>query len=168
MNDLVKIRAVLDTNVWINVFLHKFIRPPKQPYRDIGDALANGEFVAVYCEECFDELVYMLTESNLARAYGIDPIKGGEFVGIALTKSGEQVEITGDVAFSSDPDDDAFAEAALVGQVDFLVTDDTDLHEEAVIARLRNAGVRVVWSKQFRTALQQRRDELEKEELSES
>lgn len=162
MSQSVKLRVVIDTNVWINVFVHKFLKSPKQPYTEIASALTAGEFVPVYCEECFDELVYMLTDSELAKHYGIDPVKGGEFVGIVLAKGGEQVEITGNVFLSSDPDDDAFAETALVGQVDILVSDDKDLHEVAVTTELGKSDIRVLWSSQFRAVLKRRRMEPEK------
>lgn len=43
-----------------------------------------------------------------------------------------------------DPDDDKVIATALIGMVDYLVTEDSDLRTEPVVALLRNAGVAVI------------------------
>jgi predicted nucleic acid-binding protein len=151
------IRAVLDTGVWVDIYLQNEIYDPKQPYRAILDAFFAREFVPVYSEETFDELLRVLTRGRLIAKHGIDPVKGGAFVGIVLTKAAEEVSIEGAFHVSTDEDDDPIAETALVAKVDFLVADDQHLHEPRVIAALQAAGIKVVWAKQFRKALHDRR-----------
>jgi putative PIN family toxin of toxin-antitoxin system len=132
--------------------------PPKTQFKDILDAFFAGEFVPVYSQETFDELLRILTTSqDVAKRFNVDPVKGGEFVGLVLTKAGEEVEITGSMSVSSDVDDNMFAEVAYVGKVDFLVSNDRDLHESAVVAALKVVGVRVLWPNSFRAALRKLR-----------
>lgn len=150
-----RIRVVIDTNVWVEIYLHKFITPPpKPPYAAIVQAFYDGEFVPVYSQETFDELLYMLTRSAaVARKHGLDAVKAGAFVGLIFAKAGEEVSITNSFVLSSDPDDDCVAETAYVGRVDFLVSDDQHLHEQRVIDALTSVGVRVLWSTEFRDEL---------------
>jgi predicted nucleic acid-binding protein len=150
------LRAVLDTNVWVNIFLHKTVRDPKQPYAEIDEALKAREFVPVYCPETRDELEYMLKRGkNVGVKYNIRPELVDEFLGAIFYEAdaGVFVEIAGNVFVSSDPDDDMFAEAAVAGRAQFLVTEDPHLHEHSVKQYLCPHGIRVVWPNQFRQAL---------------
>lgn len=155
-------RAVIDTNVWVGVFLQNYVfpPPPKKQFKDILDAFLAGEFIPVYSQETFDELLRILTTSkDVAQRFRLNPIRAGEFVGLVLTKAGEEVAIAGSMVVSSDAMDNMFAETAYVGKVDFLVSNDQDLHEAAVVETLKAVGVRVVWSSTFRSELRLRREQ---------
>ena len=153
-------RAVIDTNVWVRVFLQNYVNPPPQArYADILTAFSAGEFIPIYSLEMFEELLYILTESLVvAKRYNLDPVKAGAFVGLVLTKAGECQQITGLLKISSDPKDDMFIETAYLGKVDYLVTDDEDLFESGVVAHLRTVGVKVVRPSTFRAELRRRRE----------
>lgn len=152
-------RAVIDTQVWVFVFeresLHAF--ESKQPYRAILEALANGQFTPVFSPETLDELQYMLTKSKaIAQRFNIDVTLAAYFidaissvdVGAIVVDIGEPQRIC------SDPDDDAFIETAIAGKARYLVSEDADLHEDAVKRHLATHGIRVVYPKQFRKILE--------------
>jgi len=152
-------RVVIDTGVWVDIYLQEYIYPPPgQPFKDILEAFYNGEFIPIYSQASFDELLRMLTTSiRVARKHAIDPIKAGQFVGIIFAKAGEEVIITGTLAVSSDVDDNPIIETGFAGRVDYVVSDDGHFHEPAVISLLRSAGIRVLRSYEFRAELTRRR-----------
>jgi predicted nucleic acid-binding protein len=148
------VKAVIDTNVWVNIFLQKAVSDPRQPYADIDSALKDREFVPIYCAETRDELDYILKDGrNVGVKYKIRPDLVDDFIGAIFYEAGIFVEITGYVFVSSDEDDDMFAEAAVVGGAQFLVTEDPDLHEDSVKQYLCPHGIRVIWPNQFRRML---------------
>ena len=153
-------RAVVDTNIWVYVYLQNYVSPPPTTrYADILAAFEAGEFTPVYCPEMFEELLYILTESyEVAQRYKLNPVKAGAFVGRVLAKAGEEQLLTGNLKICSDPRDDMFIETAQLAQVEYLVSNDQHLHEPAVEAYLRPYGVRVVWPGSFRAELQRRRE----------
>ncbi len=153
-------RVVIDTQIWIDVYLQKHIMPPpKQPYRDIVEALSNGEFIPVYSQFSHAELLRMLTTSRrVAQGYGLNPTAAGGFVGLIFAKLGEEVVIPETLVLSSDLDDNPIIETAIVGRVDYLVADEPHFHEPAVIAALRAAGIPLLYSNQFRKELRRRRE----------
>ncbi|HTW85675.1 MAG TPA: PIN domain-containing protein [Candidatus Sulfotelmatobacter sp.] len=157
-------RAVIDTGIWIDIYLQNYITPPpKQPYCDILDAFFDAEFVPVYSQASFDELLRMLTTSRrVARAHNLNPASAGAFVGLIFAKAGEEVVIPGTLAVSTDRDDNPIIETAYVGRVDYLVADDAHFHEPAVLALMKSLGTEVLYSKQFRRELRRRREASER------
>jgi predicted nucleic acid-binding protein len=99
----------------------------------------------------------MLTSSVLAKKYAIDPVSGGEFVGIIFAKAGEEVLISETIEICSDPDDDPIIETAYAGRVDYLVAEDRHFFEPDVKALLATVGIRVLWPSEFRKELARRR-----------
>jgi putative PIN family toxin of toxin-antitoxin system len=153
-----RIRAVLDTNVWVDIFLHDVILPPKQPYTAILDAFFDDKFEPVYCAETRDELEQVLKYAkSVGIKYNTSPALVDEFIQSMLQDqhAGVFVEITGEVFVCSDEDDDKFAEAAVVGHARYLVSNDPHLHEHAVKQYLAPHGIRVLWAPEFRKILDQ-------------
>ncbi len=150
--------VVLDTQVWIDIYLRLAILDPAQPYIAIFDALTDDEFVPVYSRPTFEELKRMLTASrDVARRYHIDPADAVEFIESIFYGAGEFVEITSTLHVSSDVDDDMFVETAIVASAHVLVAENRDLHEPAVRHLLHEHGIAVLYPKQFRTLLARRR-----------
>ncbi len=150
--------VVLDTQVWIDIYLRLAILDPSQPYTAIFDALSDDEFVPVYSRPTLDELRRMLTTSRaVAQHYRIDPNDAVEFIESIFYGVGEFVEITGTLRVSSDVDDDMFVETAIAARAHVLVAENRDLHEPAVRRLLHAKGVAVLYPKQFRNFLAKRR-----------
>ena len=153
-------RAVIDTNIWVYVYLQNYVNPPPTArYADILAAFNAGEFKPVYSLPMFEELLELLTESyTVAQHYKIDPVKAGAFVGRVWTKAGEEQQITDLLKVCSDPRDDMFIETAYLGKVEYLVSNDEDLYEPAVRALLDRVGVKVIRPSSFRAELRRRRE----------
>lgn len=154
------IRAVIDTQIWIKIYLRLGVRlDPKQPYTDITASLHAGEVTPIYCAETIEELDYMLTRSvDVAQYFHLDPATSRAFVRDYVCALGEEVAISGAVHVSSDEDDDPFVEAAIIGHAECLVSDDQHLHEAKVTLELRKHGIRpTLWSPEFRKLLRDRR-----------
>lgn len=150
--------AVLDTQVWIDIYLRLAILDPTQPYTAIFDAFIDGEFIPVYSRPTFDELKYMLTSSrDVAQRFRIDVANATEFVESIFYGAGEFAEISGEIQVSSDKRDDMFVETAMVAHAYALVAEDGDLHEDPVRCLLRENGIRLLYPKQFRKLLEDKR-----------
>ena len=53
-----------------------------------------------------------------------------------------------------DPKDDVVIATAVAAHAEYIVTNDRDLHETALVARLRDeCGIQVVWPNEFLEAL---------------
>lgn len=156
--------VVIDTQVWVFVFEHESLAVEgfnsRQPYRAILEALEAGEFAPVFAPETLAELEYMLKRSaSVARKFNIDAELAGYFIeAVSSFEVGAiVVDIDNTLSVCSDPDDNCFIEAAIVGKARYLVSEDGHLHEEAVKGELRNHGIRVVYPAQFRKALAERK-----------
>ncbi len=156
-------RAVIDTQVWIFVFLRETLHEfeSKQPYRAIIEALENGQFTPIFSPATLDELKYMLTKSkDVAQRFNVDIALAEHFidaissidVGAVIVNIGEPARVC------SDPDDDDFIETAIGGTARYLVSEDSDLHENAVKQHLAAHGIRVMYPKQFRKVLDEKKD----------
>jgi putative PIN family toxin of toxin-antitoxin system len=114
-------RVVIDTNVWISVFLVS----TGAPARVVRSVLARG--LPVFTQATFDELQTRLWKPRFDRYLTIDQRNRllHDVNACALW-----VEIRPEMAvrrFSRDRDDDAFVHAALAAQARWLVTGDRDL-----------------------------------------
>ncbi len=148
-------RVVIDTQVWVFIFEHELLEDfaSKQPYRAILEALEAGRFIPIFTPETLEELHYMLTESrDVAKRFNVD-VKLAEYFITAISAAdvgAVMIEIQDPPFVSSDPDDDYFIEAAVVARARYLVSEDSDLHEPAVMWHLNAHGVRVLYPHQFR------------------
>ena len=153
-----RLLVVLDTQVWVDIYLRLAILDPSQPYAAIFDALTDDEFVPVYSRPTLDELKRILTTSpDVAQYYRIDAADAVEFIESIFYGVGEFVEITGTLHVSSDVDDDMFVETAIAARAHVLVAENRDLHEPAVRRLLHGHRVAVLYPKQFRKLLAKRR-----------
>jgi putative PIN family toxin of toxin-antitoxin system len=127
-----RLRAVLDTNVFLSAFLS---RSPTSPTKEIIQRWQAGEFILLVS----DKLVEELAEKLLAR--GIDSALAIEFLAL-LTELAEWVDVPEDAVrpiVPDDPDDDVILACAVVGKADYLVT--YDAHFDALGRDY--AGVRI-------------------------
>jgi putative PIN family toxin of toxin-antitoxin system len=116
-----RLRAVLDTNVFLSAFLS---RSPSSPTREILLRWQAGEFVLLVSDALVDELAEKLLENE------IDPGRVTEFLTL-VTRLGEWISVPEEAVLPvvpEDRDDDPILACALVGRADYLVT--YDLHFE--------------------------------------
>lgn len=111
-----KIRAVLDTNIFIAAALSK---NPSSPTREVIDRWKRGEFVLLICSPLAREVI----EKLLERASPEDKIKD---VVETLASSAEWVEVPEEKIedLLSDPDDNVVVACAVEGGANYLVTYD--------------------------------------------
>lgn len=140
-----KIRAVLDTNVFIAAALSK---NPSSPTQEVIDRWKRGEFILLICSPLAREII----EKLLERASPEDKIR--EIVE-TLASSAEWVEVPEEKIENllSDPDDNVVVACAVEGMANYLVT--YDPHFDLLEGEYK--GIKIVKAIPFLEAL--RRDE---------
>jgi putative PIN family toxin of toxin-antitoxin system len=111
-----KIRAVLDTNVFVSAALSK---NANSPTREALDRWKRGEFVLLICTPLAEEIVEKLLDHR------VDKEKVGDLVE-TLVNWAEWVEVPPAKIESllSDPDDNVIVACAVEGGANYLVTYD--------------------------------------------
>jgi uncharacterized protein len=112
-----RLRAVLDTNVFLSAILS---RSPSSPTQEILQRWQAGEFVLLVSDALIDELAEKLLENK------IDPVRVTDFLAL-LARLAEWIKVPADTVLPvvpGDPDDDPILACAIVGQADYLVTYD--------------------------------------------
>ena len=109
-------RVILDTNILVSMALGGQVGK-------INDRWRAGEFIVVVSEEIVSEYLDILQRPNLhLKSRTIAVITGRIYRKAKLVKPEERVS-----GIQSDPKDDKFLEAAIAGQVDFIVSGDKHL-----------------------------------------
>lgn len=137
-----RLRAVLDTNVFVSAFLS---RSPSSPTREILQRWQAGEFVLLSSRTLVDEVA----EKLVARQIQQERIL--EFLTL-LARLAEWVEVPQGAVRSvilQDPEDDLVLACAVIGKADFLVT--YDAHFDALKGGY--AGIRITKALPFLWAL---------------
>jgi putative PIN family toxin of toxin-antitoxin system len=111
-----KIRAVLDTNVFVSAALSK---NANSPTRETLDRWKRGEFVLLICTPLAEEIIEKLLDHR------VDKEKVGDLVE-TLANWAEWVEVPAEKVESllSDPDDNVIVACAVEGKANYLVTYD--------------------------------------------
>jgi putative PIN family toxin of toxin-antitoxin system len=137
-----RLRAVLDTNVFVSAFLS---RNPSSPTQEILRRWQAEEFVLLTADVLVDEIA----EKLLARR--IQPTRILEFLAL-LVRLAEWVEVPQEAIrpiILQDPEDDPVIACAVVGRADYLVTYDS--HFEPLTGHY--AGIRIAKALPFLRAL---------------
>ncbi|MDP1624449.1 MAG: putative toxin-antitoxin system toxin component, PIN family [bacterium] len=127
-----KIRAVLDTNVFVSAALSK---NANSPTREALDRWKRGEFVLLICTPLAEEIVEKLLDHR------VDKEKVGDLVE-TLVNWAEWVEVPPAKIESllSDPDDNVIVACAVEGGANYLVT--YDPHFDSLQGEYR--GIKIV------------------------
>lgn len=113
-----RLRAVLDTNIYVAAYL---TRNPNSPSAELLKRWRNGEFDVLYCREMLYEIVRKFREKSIPPRYTVALI--GD-----LKSLGQVVPLRRYVAppiILDDPDDDIFVACARVGGATHIVTYDS-------------------------------------------
>lgn len=149
--------AVIDTGVWIDVFLHHAILDPNTPYTEILAALEQDLFRPAYSPYCRDELRWMLIDSRLSKKYRISRDAVERFVSIIFyCPTSVFVEFEEHGRYCSDPDDDPIIETAMRAQADYLVAKNGHFREPSANEALRDANVQLCYPDEFLDKLVER------------
>jgi putative PIN family toxin of toxin-antitoxin system len=127
-----KIRAVLDTNVFVSAALSK---NANSPTRETLDRWRRGEFVLLICTPLAEEIVEKLLDRHVDQEKVVDLVK-------TLAGWAEWVEVPEEKieAILSDPDDNVIVACAVEGGANYLVT--YDPHFDSLQGEYR--GVKIV------------------------
>jgi putative PIN family toxin of toxin-antitoxin system len=127
-----KIRAVLDTNVFVSSALSK---NPSSPTREVIDRWKRGEFVLLICTPLAEEIAEKLLDHSIEKEKINILIK-------ALANMAEWVNVPEEKIESllSDPDDNVIVACAVEGGANYLVT--YDPHFDSLQGEYR--GVKIV------------------------
>ena len=112
-----RLRAVLDTNVFLSAFLS---RNPTSPTKEILQRWQDGEFVLLVSDTLAEELVEKLLENR------IHPDRVMEFMTL-IARLAEWISVPDDAVrpvIPGDSDDDSILACAVVGRADYLITYD--------------------------------------------
>jgi len=109
-----KIRAVLDTNVFVSAALSK---NANSPTRETLDRWKRDEFVLLICTPLAEEIVEKLLDRHVDNEKVVDLVK-------TLADWAEWVEVPAEKIESllSDPDDNVIVACAVEGGANYLVT----------------------------------------------
>jgi putative PIN family toxin of toxin-antitoxin system len=136
-------RAAVDTNVWTRAFLNVL-----GPAGQVARALLDEQFTLVTSEPLLAELADVLLRRRVLRKHRRSRKEIAEYVE-GLRAGAETVAVLGTVRLCRDADDDALIETAERGAVDYLVSEDEDLHAPEVKDYLSAAGIRVLKVREF-------------------
>ena len=136
-----KIRAVLDTNVFVSAALSK---NANSPTRETRDRWKRDEFVLLICTPLAEEIVEKLLDRHVDNEKVVDLVK-------TLADWAEWVEVPAEKIESllSDPDDNVIVACAVEGGANYLVT--YDPHFDSLQGEYR--GVKIVKAIPFLEAL---------------
>jgi hypothetical protein len=112
-----RLRAVLDTNVFVSAFLS---RSPTSPTRELIQRWLADEFTLLISDALLDELAEKLIERDIAQEQVIAFLA-------RLTSLAEQVFVPPEAVqpvIPADPDDNHVVACAVVGGADYLVSYD--------------------------------------------
>jgi putative PIN family toxin of toxin-antitoxin system len=112
-----RLRAVLDTNVFVSALLS---RNPTSPTQELIRRWLNGEFTLLVCDALIDEVIEKLTEREIDRERIIELVQ-------LLDQLAEWVDVPTEAVprvVQADPDDDVILACAILGRADYLVTYD--------------------------------------------
>ncbi|MDH7484933.1 MAG: putative toxin-antitoxin system toxin component, PIN family [Anaerolineae bacterium] len=112
-----RLRAVLDTNVFVSAFLS---RSPTSPTQELIQRWEAHEFTLLVSDGLVDELAEKLIERGISQERVI------EFLAL-LGRLAEWVDVPDEAVkpvIEADPDDDIILACAVVGDADYLVTYD--------------------------------------------
>jgi uncharacterized protein len=139
-----KIRAVLDTNVFVSAALSK---NANSPTREVLDRWKLGEFVLLICTPLAEEVVEKLLDHR------VDKEKIGSLVE-TLANWAEWVDVPAEKieALLSDSDDNVIVACAVKGGANYLVT--YDPHFDSLQGEYR--GVKIVKAIPFLEALRKK------------
>ncbi|MBI5933409.1 MAG: putative toxin-antitoxin system toxin component, PIN family [Chloroflexi bacterium] len=127
-----KVRAVLDTNVFVSAALSK---NANSPTRETLERWKRGEFVLLICTTLAEEIIEKLLDHR------VDKEKVGDLVE-TLASWAEWVEVPAEKIESplSDPDDNVIVACAVEGKANYLVT--YDPHFDSLNGEYR--GVKII------------------------
>ena len=141
-------RATFDTNIFVRSLIQK-------------DNLANylislwldGQFILVLSQAIVDEVRGVLLRPDLMRE--LQYTRTAAMRLINLLPQANIVEVTSSVELCRDPKDDKFIDCAISGRVQFLVSYDKDLIDDAKLKRaLFEFGVEIVEPPNFLEKIQ--------------
>lgn len=127
------LRAVFDTNVFISALLAK---SPTSPFVELLDRCKRGEFMLLVCDEIIQELSEKLLEFGRAEDVVTAFITRARVLSQSVTLTPAMIL----PVILADPDDDVIVACAVVGQADYLVSNDG--HFDALGGQHR--GIRIV------------------------
>lgn len=112
-----KIRAVIDTNIWIAFLIGKTLS-------GLREAILKDSIKILFSEELFVELIEVLRRPKFSRYFSQEDIE--ELISLLHCKT-ELVAVQDQVAECRDPKDNFLLELCLSGNADWLITGDEDL-----------------------------------------
>lgn len=116
-------RAVIDTGVLVSALIQR-----QGTTGAVLRALRDGRFTVIYTAPILEEVIDVLGRPQIYKKYHIEPEDIRALIDLVRLR-GELVVINRRVKICRDPEDDKFLDAALAGEVDFVVSGDFDLIE---------------------------------------
>lgn len=143
-----RIRVVIDTNIWISAILNPFGFPAQ-----VRKAFADDLFQAVISEPMLFELATVLSRPRIREKYSISADDISELLELINERS-DPVFLEGSVLVCRDPDDNMLIETAIRGHAAYLVTRDDDIkHDQKVSELLSHYKVTVLTISRFLSIL---------------
>jgi putative PIN family toxin of toxin-antitoxin system len=143
-------RAVVDTNEML-----RMASAWQTPLAPMVSEWRNGRFEIALSPDLLAEFESVATRPSVRRF--LPAVNVREFVAFARQWA-IFVKPADTFPHCRDPKDDVVIATAIAAHAEYIVTNDGDLHEAALVARLRDeCGIQVVWPNEFLETLMQSR-----------
>lgn len=138
------LRVVIDTNIVIRGLLS-----PTGASALLVQAIRRRGCLLIASRASLSEIHRVLCRPRFERRYGVTRSRRQRLV-VRLYTLALLVEPVGHLALCRDPKDDYLIEMALAGQAAYLVSEDSDLHDDpGIIALLLQYGIQLVHVSDF-------------------
>jgi hypothetical protein len=112
-----RVRAVIDTNLWISFLIGK-------SFIDFKQIIAERNTLILYSQELLAELQLVLNREKFRKYFDKESIQKIKDI---FDLNGEEIETKSEVLISRDPKDNFLLELSIDGKADYLITGDKEL-----------------------------------------
>lgn len=114
-----RIKAVLDTNLWISFLISR-------KYDAIDQLFEDEQLVLLFSDRLISEFTEVALRPKFRKYFQSTDI---EDILLSFDAFGEMIEVTSNVTICRDPKDNFLLNLAIDGHADYLITGDADLLE---------------------------------------
>ncbi len=139
-----KIRAIIDTNVWISSFINRKGFPSK-----LKNYFINSQFESIISIPLIEEISEVIRRPRIQHKYKIKELEINQFIEI-LTATSIKIGLKNNIHLCRDKKDNFILETAINGKANFIVTRDDDIKRDMdLIKNLKKYNIKILTVSQF-------------------
>jgi putative PIN family toxin of toxin-antitoxin system len=139
-----KIRAIIDTNVWISAFINRRGFPAK-----LKNHFINSKFESIISIPLIKEISEVMRRPRIQDKYKIKDSEINQFIEI-LTATSIKIELKNNIHICRDKKDNFVLETAINGKANYIVTRDDDIKRDTdLIKHLKKHDIIILTVSRF-------------------